>query len=252
MESTEVYCNFSELLLTEESFSSRADSPSRDQEDFGCVFLSRPPADLTCRVCRLVLRDPHQTLCCGNHYCRHCLRLQLAVRGECAFCSARQVRSFPDVNVARRVNRLRIKCPHVERGCEWEGELFQVGDHLTNCSATPRACKTCGGIFSREKADQHELKFCEKRSYRCPYCKRYSSTYENVRDSHWPKCLYYPIFCPNECSKCYIPRRDVLKHLRDECEVKKKVKEVSQSLEHLESELTSKNAVIEELKTKVN
>lgn len=252
MEEHPVYSNFADLLLTKEGFSSEHSTPRHERGDYGCVFISHPlPTDLLCRVCGLVLRDPFQTQCCGNHYCGYCLVLQLAVRSECAFCSARQVRAFRDVNVTRRVNRLRIKCPHSERGCVWEGELYDVGHHLYRCSSSPRVCRTCGGVFPQDRILEHEQKHCEWRRYRCQYCKKFISTYARVRDFHWPKCGHYRILCPNGCSQCIIPRRDMESHLRNDCDVKKKLIEMSELVRDLKSQLKRKNSEIEDLKLQV-
>lgn len=244
-----VYSNFSELLLT--GIDHQDESNSRDEEDYGCKFVSRPPSDLICRVCNLVLRDPHQTLCCGNHYCGYCLQLQLKANSECAFCSSRQVRSFRDVNVTRRVNKLCVKCPYQDRGCGWNGEMLELSSHLTLCAVSPCACRTCGKILSKKEVSEHEKSICSKRIVQCPHCKQYVATFEKVRGVHWPICLQYPISCPNGCSKCFIPRKDVLKHLKHECNLKTRFAELSAVLDRVQTQLKEKTLEIEQLRMKV-
>ena len=248
-----LYSNFAELALSEEGSTTTADNrtPFPEDHELGCTFVSTPPPDLLCRVCGLVLRDPHQTQCCGNHYCGYCLRIQLNARSQCAFCSSRQVHSFRDVSVTRRINKLQVRCPHQDRGCGWSGELGGVGCHLETCVGKPRACRSCGGVFSNKVIAKHEKTLCYKRKFQCPHCKHCNSTYERVRDIHWPKCLLFPISCPNDC-KCNIPRKDVLKHLREGCDVKKKLSQLSATVDQLQTQLTEKEAEIKELQLKVS
>lgn len=84
----------------------------------------------------------------------------------------------------------------------------------------------------------------------CPYCKDYTATFEEVRDLHWPQCLLYPIMCPNDC-RCYVPRKDVMRHLREECEVRKKFRELSLALDQLKEQLKEKDAEVAELRIRV-
>ena len=252
MASFPLYANFAELSFGETGRTIEDREPCPEDHELGCGFVSPPSADLLCRLCGVVLRDPHQAQCCGNHYCRYCLKLQLNEKSECAFCFSRQVRAFRDVSVTRRVNQLRIKCPHGDRGCPWSGQLADVGNHLEKCVAKPAACRTCAGVFSRDGITDHEKTLCSKRPFQCQYCNQYKSTYEVVKTVHWPKCLQFPIYCPNGCTNHSIPRKDVLRHLRSECPVRRRVTELSAIVEQVQSQLREKDAEIEVLRLKVS
>lgn len=271
MATSSLYCNFSsisqatvfrDLSGAEKRFAELIPSQTSKETsaallqlcreaEVGCVFVTSPPADLICRQCRLVLRDPHQTQCCGGLYCGYCLRQQLDSSKQCPLCLSRQVRAFRDVSVTRRIDSLLVRCSNERHGCKWVGELGSLADHLKVCNKKPSVCRTCGKVFSNDLIREHETSECEKRKFQCPYCNEYNSTYQEVTEHHWPTCLFYPLFCPNECGKGYLPRKDVLKHLREECEVKKKLVELSTSIKALEAQLQERDAEIEELRMKV-
>lgn len=57
--------------------------------------------------------------------------------------------------------------------------------------------------------------------------------------------------CPNECSKFYVPRKDLLRHLREECEVRKRFGELSSTLAKMKEQLKERDAEVAELRIKV-
>ena len=252
------YYNFA-LLSAADAVDSHANEPSTHRPEdrsmlyatADCTFVSTPPADLICPICHLLLRDPYQTQCCGSHYCAYCLQQELSVGKQCVFCQKRQVTAFRDINVTRRVNALKVKCRRGSLGCEWLGDLADLGEHLGQCPKKRFPCRMCGECFSKESIGEHVTDLCLKRKFQCPYCKDYNSSYDQVRDSHWPKCLFYPIYCPNGCSKGYIPRKEMLKHLRDECNTKEKFRNMTTTIEKLQSQLKERDAKIEELQKEV-
>ena len=56
-------------------------------------------------------------------------------------------------------------------------------------------------------------RFCQKT---CPYCKNFTSSFEDVESNHWPECPFIPISCPNMCS-IRPQRQNVEAHLEKDC-----------------------------------
>ena len=210
-------------------------------------FVREPPKELLCPLCSQILRDPFQTRCCSGFCCQGCLQA-LVKRGKpCALCR-KEVKAFRDTVMARRVNALEVKCSH---GCTWRGQLGELGDHLLHCMNKPVRCNLCGDTVLTQHLDVHKSTKCRRRTFRCPHCGSFESTYETVRDIHWPNCLLYPIPCPNECSVGCIPQGSMLLHLREECPVKKKVKEMAESIREMEAQLRRRDLRIEYLQKEV-
>jgi len=72
----------------------------------------------------------------------------------------------------REVNSLMVRCPQKELGCDWEGELGQLQQHLN--PAVKSRGKGCGFVlidcvykcseqFPRREIHQHELEECLRR-----------------------------------------------------------------------------------------
>ena len=213
-------------------------------------FVVEPPVELLCALCCQLLRDPFQTQCCGRYCCQVCLRARVSKGKPCDLCHS-QVKAFRDVNVARRVNELAVNCSNEASGCKWSGELGELGRHLLVCSKRPVTCNVCGDSMLRKDLDTHKSTLCAKRTFRCPHCDSFESTYETVRDDHWPTCSFYPIPCPNECGERSIPRGKVWIHLQGKCNVKQRVKEMGDKLSELEEQLQQRDLRIEQLENEV-
>ena len=74
--------------------------------------------NFNCGLCKCILTDPQQTLCCGTHFCRTCIDEKCAA-GEtsCPECNAKKINYFPDIHFGRLINGLEhtdsIDCPQV-------------------------------------------------------------------------------------------------------------------------------------------
>lgn len=213
-------------------------------------FVAEPPRESLCPLCSQILRDPFETQCCGKFCCQGCLQNLVNKGKPCALCG-KGLTALRDAITARRVNALAVKCSHEAWGCTWTGELGELGGHLLHCVKRPVRCDLCGDTVLTKHLDAHKSAQCRRRTFRCPYCDNFQSTYETVRDIHWASCALYPIPCPNECSKGSMPRGVVLQHLRMECEVKQKVKKMAKDISELEAQLRLRDLRIEYLEKEV-
>ena len=177
-------------------------------------FVSTVDPDFFCPVCHLVLREPHQTKCCGHHMCESCARKIQRPRSQfpqqqarCPVCQQTGFTSEIDKYFKRKVSELRIKCPYEDRGCQWEGELAQletkglVKGHLDGCMYKDIVCTYgCGERVQRGQLARHQKEKCPQRWCCCTYCSVHG-TYQEVVDIHYPVCPKYPLHCPNNCKK---------------------------------------------------
>ena len=141
--------------------SGMADSKGRCSE---YDFVEQPPEEYFCPVSFAVLLEPYQTQCCGNHLAKESYeRLQ----GQpCPVCREENLTAMKDKFHKRRVLSLKVRCPHKAEGCEWEGELGSLEQHLdtsSNASSVAVAacqyvdvdCASCGKCFKRHALQLH-------------------------------------------------------------------------------------------------
>ena len=143
--------------------SGMADSKGRCSE---YDFVEQPPEEYSCPVSLAVLLEPYQTQCCGNHLAKESYeRLQ----GQpCPVCTEENLTAMKDKFHKRRVLSLKVRCPHKAEGCEWEGELGSLEQHLNTSnnrasSVAVGACQyvdvdcphSCGERFKRHALQLH-------------------------------------------------------------------------------------------------
>ena len=139
---------------------------------FDYEFVAAPPRSLECPVCLLTLREPHVISCCGNQFCQPCIQRIQNDSKPCPLCNEPNFTTFLHKGVMREVNSLMVRCPQKELGCDWEGELGQLQQHLNpamesrgkGCGFVLIDCVyKCGEQFPRREIHQHELEECLRR-----------------------------------------------------------------------------------------
>jgi hypothetical protein len=240
------------VLLTNGEMAYSNMGTDEDTYGFDCKFVVEPPAKFICPICAMILRDPHQTQCCGSHYCNCCIQQLVKKAAPCPECRG-FVQPFRDVSVTQKINALQVKCSNSYWGCDWTGELGQLGEHLVKCEQKPAKCASCGLFVPKDICRDHEAVYCPKRTYTCTYCSTYTASYETVSSKHWPVCIKYPIECPNGCSSSVkIARDQLMRHLKGDCQIQQKIKRLSDTIESLEIMLEQKEQRIEELEAEVS
>jgi len=158
-------------------------APHMPQQEYDLV--EEPPQEYFCPVTLELLRDPKQTECCGHHLSAEVVsRLQREGK-SCPLCKDPNFTVTNDKYFKRKVNELRVRCPHKRNGCEWVGELGNLDLHSNSCP---------------------------KRPWQCKYCD-FKGTYDVGTTDHLPNCTRYPEPCPNQCEIGTVPRCDMEKHL---------------------------------------
>ena len=142
--------------------SGMADSKGRCSE---YDFVEQPPEEYFCPVSFAVLLEPYQTQCCGNHLSQEAYQ---RLQGQpCPVCREENLTAMKDKYLKRKVLSLKVMCPHKAEGCEWEGELGSLEQHLNTSNNTSSvavgACQyvdvdcphSCGESFKRHALELH-------------------------------------------------------------------------------------------------
>ena len=110
-------------------------------------FVGKLSDRLNCNICTKVLRDPHLTVCCGQHFCESCLNKWFTRQGKgiCPHCRAdgEAFNHVIDKSVRSEVIQLKIRCSNHGEGCQWTGELGALKKHLesdTGCDCVMVEC----------------------------------------------------------------------------------------------------------------
>ena len=181
-------------------------------------FVEKPSEDFYCPVTFELLREPHQTTCCGNHLSQEAVS---RLRGKpCPVCMERNVHTMPDKYFKRKINDLKVRCPNKSLGCEWVGELASLDRHVSiegECQFAIVTCPySCGDSFQRCQLEGHKVNDCPNRPFTC-HCCGHKATYITVISEHWLICTKYPVDCPNEILGCQWAgeRGDLGQHLNN-------------------------------------
>ncbi len=196
---------------------------------YNCEFVNEVPGNCKCPVCENVFQDPQRVSCCEEEYCRACIEQALRDVRRCPNPTCRKNSDDITISEARRtkrqVDQLRCYCSNRREGCEWEGELQELGNHrnenptnenqLNGCNFTRVDCQWCQEMLPRNEIGEHQENVCQERPFNCQYC-GHQDTYQRVMDIHLPECPQQPVECPQGCGLSP-PRQNLTVHKVDEC-----------------------------------
>ena len=156
-------------------------------------FVDPPPYDVRCAVCFEVFddqREAYQTSCCGNHICCECNN---GLRNDtCPFCRKAKFCTTSDKFFLRQVLSLQVECHNCKRGCPWTGELRALNQHIQET--------------------------CKKNFAKCKYCQFQGP--HKAFPKHIQVCTETPLACPNLCPFKQVKRKDLKRHLEQECSLR--------------------------------
>ena len=188
-------------------------------------FVETVPDRYECStVCTKVLKDPHLTSCCGQHFCETCLNYWFEKHRQksCPHCRAKGsgFNHFLDKKLKREISELKIWCSNKDKGCKWRNELQSLEKHIKSADGCGYVKVECTIMFEecpkilRKDLDEHVRNTCEYRSVTCIHCNKKLPFY--TLSNHHSHCEQYPCPCPNECGSGNMPRQDLPTH-RNEC-----------------------------------
>ena len=135
---------------------------------YQCEFVEKPKElQSECSICLSILREPYTVDCCGNKFCRTCIKRVEDDNKPCPLCNI-DFTSVPDKQLERQLNDRAVYCTSKDKGCNWIGELRQLKKHLNPEASLDNDQELC---------DYHEIQclqcqqFVERRklSIPCPH-----------------------------------------------------------------------------------
>ena len=109
------------------------EAPRKEIDRFENVEFVEPPptvVQVECPVCLQVLCKPHQVVCCGKSFCRVCIDRVKGEQRTCPTCKAKDYNVFHNKGLQQSLYQLQIYCMNRKAGCEWNGELGDLENHL--------------------------------------------------------------------------------------------------------------------------
>ena len=188
---------------------------------YDCTFVDTPQDRFLCIICQFPSRDPYLSVCCGHLFCKSCLDnvKKAAVNNACPVCRNVDFATFPNKAVDREIRSFLVYCVNKDKGCEWQGELNDINNHLgkhNGCQFEEVKCSNeCGKMMERQYLTIHIGTVCPRRKVSCQYC---HDTGEHwfINGQHKEECPNLLLPCPNNCEVGSVPRKDIQAH-RMEC-----------------------------------
>ena len=185
-------------------------------------FVDTPHDRYICKICHLPSRDPYLSECCGHVFCKSCkdnVKKASAITNACPVCRDEEFVTFSNKQLDREIRSLHIYCTNKEKGCEWQGELNNIDNHLGNsdgCQFEEVKCfNECGKMIERQYLTSHVETECPHRKVNCQYC-RDTGEHQFIEGQHKEECPKLPLPCPNNCEVGSVPHEDMETH-RKEC-----------------------------------
>ena len=185
-------------------------------------FIDTPHDRFICKICHLPSRNSHLSMCCGHLFCKSCLDTtkRTAAINACPMCRNEEFKTFPNKAVDREVRGLHIYCTNKDKGCEWQGELNEIGNHLRNSDGCQfeevRCSNKCGKMIRRRCLSTHVETKCPCRKVNCQYCHD-TGEHQFIEGQHKKECPKLPLPCPNKCNMASTVLREDMEVHRKEC-----------------------------------
>jgi hypothetical protein len=181
-------------------------------------FVEDLPDLFKCGVCRLVLRDPQITECCGKNACHSCIIKVAEEGGPCPIpgCGCQKVKINFNRGLRSDILESAVYCQSKEAGCEWVGKLDELTKHLKEvCPFVEEECQyLCGVRIQRKEVEDHK-KVCKRLPIECHQCRE---MYERCHHTdHVKVCPFTKIECPFNIVGCNskVANKDMQQHFND-------------------------------------
>ena len=182
-------------------------------------FVHTPADNLICKICHCPSKEPHLSACCGHTFCKSCLdaaSCSTAVTNACPMCRSEEFKTIPNKQVDRTIRCLTVYCSNKKKGCQWQGEVNAITNHLNSrdgCQFQDISCPNdCGVAYQRQKLTNHIEVECPRRKINCRYCHD-KVEHRFIESQHKDECPKFPLPCPNKCEVETIARDGVDEHV---------------------------------------
>lgn len=113
------------------------------------------------------------------------------------------------------IKSLEVRCANVERGCDWEGTVGTLDDHVTTCEITmvlcPNECYSGTSMF-RKDLPSHTRLHCPEREYQCQDW-GWSDKYRVITGPHEEEFAKKMVSCPNKLCALFLECDHVQDHV---------------------------------------
>ena len=173
---------------------------------------------LICKICHLPSINPYLSVCCGHLFCKSCLdklKHSPTITNACPVCRDEEFVTFPNKAVDREIKCLHVYCTNKVIGCDWQGELSDINNHLGNSNGCQfeevQYSNECGKMIEQRHLTSHLETECPCRKVSCQYCYN-TGEHQFIEGQHKEECPKLPLPCPNKCEVGSVPREDMEKH----------------------------------------
>lgn len=110
----------------------------KDENTVEQVIFEKPSEleYIECEICRELMDDATQIICCGASHCRKCIEIWLSGNDSCPRC--RKKCTISQVRKDAKADRLSASyirpCPYAEQGCLETGNRENIKKHLPECN----------------------------------------------------------------------------------------------------------------------
>ena len=186
--------------------------PSGGGGGYDYQFVKTPSDMLICTVCFLPSKQPYLSECCGHTFCKSCLEGSKKFSNICPMCRSEDFKAMFNKQADRVIRSLHVFCINKKQGCEWQGEVNDITNHLGNCLFQIVHCPSnCGESLQRQYLISHVETECPRRRVNCQYCNDVGEC-QFIEGQHKEECPKFPIQCPNKCEIKSICRDEVEEH----------------------------------------
>jgi len=198
-------------------------------------FVTSPPDWLICNICHFPSREPYLSDCCGSTFCNSCVVDAKRTSAICPICHNKEFVTFYNMQANKTVKSLHVFCSNMEKGCEWQGEVNDIINHLkTNsdgCQFEEVTCTNhCGKDFQRQHLTSHLESGCLRRKINCQFC-HIIGEQQFIEGEHEKLCPKFLTPCPKKSGKndsTTVTEFENLKKFQEE--MKKMINELSKQL----------------------
>ena len=130
-------------------------------------------------------------------------------------CRSEEFSTVANKQNERAIKSLHVFCTNKDKGCNWQGEINNITDHLESrdgCHFQEVKCSNnCGLVLQRQSLPSHVDNNCPCRQVYCEYCCGVGK-YQFIMGEHVDQCGKVPLPCPNSCGVDSILREDMEAH----------------------------------------
>ena len=179
--------------------------------DLELAWLSEMDSKYQCSICLDVLRDPHLTECCGQHYCSACLiqweRNNKQLRGKtCPQCRTQNFRHIKNQSLMREINSREAFPDHINSTTlPATATAYNIHQKYccVQCKVEPliQPCLTeCCGQHFCESCLTNSLQAQQQKKF-CPHCRQENFVYilnKSLRreiEESYIRCIHFKDGC---------------------------------------------------------